>query len=111
MALQKQIYIDNNSGISAEYWKIYKILSEWVSSGDINTNTLSNKITIILEGYLTEQARIDGRDPFMSKTVFTDETEASAYFDPSVLANSNLVTQAYEFVKDNVTDFAGSVDV
>ena len=111
MALQKQIYINNNSGISAEYWKIKKVVSEWISNGTRNTNISSNTITIILEGYLSEQGRIDGRDPFMSKTVITNETEANAYFDPSILQNSSLISQAYEFVKDNVTEFSGALDI
>jgi hypothetical protein len=111
MALQKQIYINNNSGISAEYWKIQKIFSEWISDGVINTGIVSNTITIILEGYLSQQARQDGRDPFMSKTVVTNETDASTYFDPSVFQNSSLMAQAYLYVKDNVTDFAGAIDI
>jgi hypothetical protein len=111
MALQKAIFIDNNSGISAEYWKIKKIYSEWIADGSINTNIFSNTITIILEGYLSQQARIDGRDPFMSRTVVTNETDASSYFDPSVLQNSNLITQAYEYVKDNIVAFDGAIDI
>ena len=47
----------------------------------------------------------------MSKTVITNETEANAYFDPSILQNSSLISQAYEFVKDNVTEFSGALDI
>lgn len=107
MALQKQIYINNNSGISAEYWKIQKVISEWISS----ENQIINTITILLEGYLTEQARLDGRDPFMSKTIVTNESEANVYFNPSILQNSNLITQAYQFIKDNVYEFSDAIDI
>jgi len=107
MALQKQIYINNNSGISAEYWKIQKVISEWISS----ENQVINTITILLEGYLTEQARLDGRDSFMSKTIVTNESEANLYFNPSILQNSNLITKSYEFVKDNVSEFSGAIDI
>lgn len=51
MALQKTI--EHQSGASSTYWKISYVITDYQF----------NRATIIMNGYTTEQARLDNKEP------------------------------------------------
>ena len=99
MALQQ--IIQHPTGTYSQYWKIRSVT--------LNHTEGTGSITV--DGYVSQQAREEGRVPLDSRTV--QITEYSTRFAPAVIdeAGMNEVKAAYIFLKTLVLEFQGSVDV
>ena len=103
MALLKKIYTEDNTGVYAEYWKI----------SEINSNWLTNRIEIILVGFLSEEARFSGRSPLLKRTVTATGDQALQYFSAIVMQPEgiDIIHEAYMYVKGYAQEFYDSQDV
>jgi hypothetical protein len=103
MALLKKIYTEDNTGVYAEYWKI----------SEINSNWLTNRIEIILVGFLSEEARFSGRSSLLKRTVIATGDQALQYFSAIVMQPEgiDIIHEAYMYVKGYAQEFHDSQDV
>jgi hypothetical protein len=100
MALQQ--IIQHPTGTYSQYWKIRTL----------NLNHTAKTGTIILDGYVSEQARLDNKIPLDERiiTVF----DFDVWFAPAVIdaAGMNQVKSAYTFTKSIPNgEFVGSTDI
>ena len=102
MALQQ--IIQHPTGTYSQYWKI--------SQTDLNYFSKTGTIRMI--GYVSEQARQEGKRHLDSRTFEISTENFDTYFIPSVIdpQDINQVKNAYVFIK-SIPDgeFVGSVDV
>lgn len=103
MALLKKIYTEDNTGVYAEYWKI----------SEINSNWLTNRIEIILVGFLSEEAKLSGRSPLLKRTVIATGDQALQYFSAIVMQPEgiDIIHEAYMYVKGYAQEFYDAQDV
>jgi hypothetical protein len=103
MALLKKIYTEDNTGVYAEYWKV----------SEINSNWITNKIEIILVGYLSEEARINEKNPLLKRVVYATGSDAIAYFSAIVMQPEgiDIIHEAYMYVKASSLEFYDAQDV
>jgi len=103
MALLKKIYTEDNTGVYAEYWKI----------SEINSNWLTNRIEIILVGFISEEARFSGKSPLLKRIFTATGDHALQYFSAIVMQPEgiDIIHEAYMYVKGNTSEFYGSQDV
>lgn len=100
MALQQ--IIQHPTGTYSQYWKI-RILS---------LNHTAKTGTVVLDGYVSEQARIDNKIPLDERTI--PVVDFDTWFAPAVIdaARMNEVKSAYLFTKSIAGgEFVGSTDV
>ena len=100
MGLQQ--IIQHPTGTYSQYWKIRTL----------SLNHTAKTGTIILDGYVSEQARIDNKIPLDERTI--PVVDFDTWFAPAVIdaAGMNEVKSAYLFAK-SITDgeFVGATDV
>ena len=100
MALQQ--IIQHPTGTYSQYWKIRTL----------SLNHTAKTGTIILDGYVSEQARLDNKIPLDERTI--PVVDFDVWFAPAVIdaAGMNEVKSAYLFTK-SITDgeFVGSGDI
>ena len=103
MALKKKIYTEDNTGVYAEYWKI----------SEINSNWITNKIEIILSGFVSQEARLQGKNPLLKRSAYATGDQAIQYFSALVMQPEgiDIIREGYLFVKGNTLDFADAEDV
>lgn len=103
MALEKQIYTDDNTGVSATYWKICDLFGDWKG----------RTMFVKLCGYLSAQEKANGRKEVLEKSYSLSGDLFDMYFSPSAMSPEgvNVVSQGYEFVKGHAPDFFDAVDV
>jgi hypothetical protein len=100
MALQQ--IIQHPTGTYSQYWKIRSL----------TLNHTAKTGTIILDGYVSEQARLDNKIPLDERTITVFDFDL--WFAPAVIdaAGMNEVKSAYTFTKSIPNgEFAGSTDV
>jgi hypothetical protein len=90
MALKK--VTETQYGVNCEYWKVTTTNVDW----------FARTATIIVDGFLNEDARIDRKEP-LDKKVYS-------FVDKEFIFNNedNLVAKSYEILKEK--DFSGSED-
>ena len=102
MALQQ--IIQHPTGAYSQYWKI----------SETNLNYISKTGTIKMLGYVSEQARLDGKQNLDFRTFEVSEENFETYFLPSAIdpQDINQVKNAYLYIK-SIPDgeFFGSTDV
>ena len=100
MALQQ--IIQHETGTYSQYWKIRTL----------SLNHTAKTGTIILDGYVSEGARIDNKIPLDERTI--PVVDFDVWFAPAVIdaAGMNEVKSAYLFAK-SIPDgeFVGATDV
>ena len=100
MALQQ--IIQHPTGTYSQYWKIRTL----------SLNHTDKTGTVVLDGYVSEQARIDNKIPLDERTI--PVVDFDTWFAPAVIdaAGMNEVKSAYLFAK-SITDgeFVGATDV
>ena len=100
MALQQ--IIQHPTGTYSQYWKIRTL----------SLNHTAKTGTVVLDGYVSEQARIDNKIPLDERTI--PVVDFDVWFAPAVIdaAGMNEVKSAYLFTK-SITDgeFVGSGDI
>ena len=100
MALQQ--IIQHPTGTSSQYWKIRTL----------SLNHTAKTGTVILDGYVSEQARLDNKIPLDERTI--PVVDFDVWFAPAVIdaGGMNEVKSAYLFTK-SITDgeFVGATDV
>ena len=99
MALQQ--IIQHPTGTYSQYWKIRSVT--------LNHTEGTGSITV--DGYVSQQAREEGKIPLDNRTV--EISEYSTRFAPSVIdaADMNEVKASYLFLKSMIADFYGSTDI
>ena len=100
MALQQ--IIQHPTGTYSQYWKIRTL--------SLNHTTKTG--TVVLDGYVSEGARIDNKIPLDTRSL--DVVDFDLWFAPAVIdaAGMNEVKSAYSFAKSiSGGEFAGSTDV
>ena len=100
MALQQ--IIQHPTGTYSQYWKIRTL----------SLNHTAKTGTVILDGYVSEQARIDNKVPLDERTILV--VDFDVWFAPAVIdaAGMNEVKSAYLFAKSIVGgEFFGATDV
>ena len=100
MALQQ--IIQHPTGTYSQYWKIRTL----------TLNHTAKTGTIILDGYVSEQARLDNKIPLDERTITVFDFDL--WFAPAVIdaAGMNQVKSAYTFTKSIPNgEFVGSTDV
>jgi hypothetical protein len=100
MALQQ--IIQHPTGTYSQYWKIRTL----------NLNHTAKTGTVILDGYVSEQARIDNKIPLDERTI--DVFDFDVWFASAVIdaEGMNEVKSAYDFTKSIPNgEFVGSTDV
>jgi hypothetical protein len=100
MALQQ--IIQHPTGTYSQYWKIRTL----------NLNHTAKTGTVLLDGYVSEQARLDNKIPLDERTI--PVVDFDTWFAPAVIdaAGMNEVKSAYEFTKSIPNgEFVGSTDV
>jgi hypothetical protein len=100
MALQQ--IIQHPTGTYSQYWKIRSL----------TLNHTAKTGTIILDGYVSEQARLDNKIPLDERTITVFDFDL--WFAPAVIdaAGMNEVKSAYTFTKSIPNgEFVGSTDV
>ena len=99
MALQQ--IIQHPTGTYSQYWKIRTL----------SLNHTAKTGTVVLDGYVSEQARIDNKIPLDERTI--PVVDFDTWFAPAVIdaAGMNEVKSAYLFAK-SITDgeFVGATD-
>lgn len=103
MALLKKIYTSDNTGVFAEYWKI----------SEINSNWLTNQIDIKLVGYISQEARNNGRNPLLYRNITATGDQALQYFSVIVMQPEgiDIIHEAYLYVKGHNQEFLDAEDV
>lgn len=103
MALQKTIYTEDNTGCAATYWKICDLFGDWKDE----------TMTIKLCGYLSQSARDNGKNHIMQKSYNLNGHVFRQYFSIEAMSpeGKNVVSQGYEFIKYNASEFIDSEDV
>ena len=100
MGLQQ--IIQHPTGTYSQYWKIRTL----------SLNHTAKTGTVVLDGYVSEQARIDNKIPLDERTI--PVVDFDTWFAPAVIdaAGMNEVKSAYLFAK-SITDgeFVGATDV
>lgn len=101
MALQKTI--EHQSGASSTYWKISYVITDYQF----------NRATIIMNGYTTEQARLDNKEPLEKKVYNIADPEFSTWYATTQLdpLNSNHIKNSYLLVKTIDSQFSDAADV
>lgn len=105
MALQKSI--QSTSGVTTEYWKIKSVKIDYSYSESV-------KITLILDGYLNEQIREENYQPASRKVYIVEDPATWTVLcgtDGKNTNSDNPVKVGYDWIKANIEEFAGSVDV
>ena len=100
MALQQ--IIQHETGTYSQYWKIRTL----------SLNHTAKTGTIILDGYVSEGARLDNKVPLDERTL--DVMDFDTWFAPTVIdaVGMNEVKSAYSFAKSIVGgEFVGATDV
>ena len=100
MALQQ--IIQHPTGTYSQYWKIRTL----------SLNHTAKTGTIILDGYVSEGARIDNKIPLDTRSL--EVVDFDLWFAPAVIdaVGMNEVKSAYSFAKSIINgEFAGAVDV
>ncbi len=100
MALQQ--IIQHPTGTYSQYWKIRTL----------NLNHTAKTGTVLLDGYVSEQARLDNKIPLDERTI--PVVDFDTWFAPAVIdaAGMNEVKSAYIFTKSIPNgEFVGSTDV
>ena len=100
MALQQ--IIQHETGTYSQYWKIRTL----------SLNHTAKTGTIILDGYVSEGARMSNKVPLDERTL--DVMDFDTWFAPTVIdaAGMNEVKSAYSFAKSIVEgEFVGATDV
>jgi hypothetical protein len=102
MALIKKIYTEDNTGVYAEYWKV----------SEINSNWITNKIEIILVGYISEDARRSEKSALLKRVAYATGSDAIAYFSAIVMQPEgiDIIREAYLYVKANSIEFHDAID-
>ena len=100
MALQQ--IIQHPTGTYSQYWKIRTL----------SLNHTAKTGTVVLDGYVSEQARLDNKIPLDERTI--PVVDFDVWFAPAVIdaAGMNEVKSAYLFTK-SITDgeFVGATDI
>ena len=98
MALRQ--IIQHATGTYSEYWKVRSI----------TINHTEKTGTIIVDGYVSQQARNDNKVPLDSRTIPISEYDTR--FSPSITdaLNMNEVKASYLFLK-TTQDFLGAEDI
>ena len=100
MALQQ--IIQHPTGTYSQYWKIRTL----------SLNHTAKTGTVVLDGYVSEQARLDNKIPLDERTI--PVVDFDVWFAPTVIdaEGMNEVKSAYLFTK-SITDgeFVGATDV
>ena len=100
MALQQ--IIQHPTGTYSQYWKIRTL----------SLNHTAKTGTVVLDGYVSEQARLDNKIPLDERTI--PVVDFDVWFAPAVIdaEGMNEVKSAYLFTK-SITDgeFVGSTDI
>jgi hypothetical protein len=100
MALQQ--IIQHPTGTYSQYWKIRTL----------TLNHTAKTGSVILDGYVSEAARLDNKVPLDERTITVFDFDL--WFAPAVIdaAGMNEVKSAYSFAKSITNgEFAGAVDV
>ena len=99
MGLKQKIDTNENTGVSAEYWKIAAISSNWITG----------QATITMFGYLNLEARLANRNPVMMKTVSIKD-RFSEFLSPMQMQQPemDIIRCAYEYIKINEVEFLQS---
>jgi hypothetical protein len=100
MALQQ--IIQHPTGTYSQYWKIRTL----------TLNHTAKTGSVILDGYVSEAARIDNKIPLDERTITVFDFDL--WFAPAVIdsAGMNEVKSAYTFTKSILNgEFVGSTDV
>jgi hypothetical protein len=100
MALQQ--IIQHPTGTYSQYWKIRTL----------TLNHTAKTGSVILDGYVSEAARIDNKIPLDERTITVFDFDL--WFAPAVIdaAGMNEVKSAYTFTKSIPNgEFVGSTDV
>jgi len=100
MALNK--IIQHQSGAYANYWKIK----------ETNLNYVSKSGSIVIDGYVSQEARNENKTPLMSKEVLATNQDFETWFLPVNVdpLNINQVKNSYLFLK-TTQDFLGAEDI
>ena len=103
MALQKKIYTNDNTGVFAEYWKI----------SEINSNWIENKIEIKMVGYISQEARLSGKNSLLNRTITATGDQALQYFSAIVMQPEgiDIIHEAYMYVKGYNSEFLDAQDI
>ena len=100
MALQQ--IIQHPTGTYSQYWKIRTL----------SLNHTAKTGTVILDGYVSEQARLDNKIPLDERTITVFDFDV--WFAPAVIdaEGMNEVKSAYDFTKSIPNgEFVGSTDI
>ncbi len=100
MALQQ--IIQHPTGTYSQYWKIRTL----------SLNHTAKTGTVLLDGYVSEAARLDNKIPLDERTL--PVVDFDTWFAPAVIdaAGMNQVKSAYTFTKSIPNgEFVGSTDV
>jgi len=104
MGFIKRIYTPDNTGCSAEYWKISEINSDWID----------NMITVKLLGFISQQAADEGRSHLLQREFVATGDVALQYFSTLVMQPEgiDILHLAYGFIKGAPnSEFVDAVDV
>lgn len=103
MALEKEIYTEDNTGVSATYWIICDLYGDW------KDKTMFVKLC----GYLSAQDKANGRKEVMEKEYKLSGDLFDLYFSPAAMSpeGANVVSQGYLFVKGHAPEFIDAVDI
>lgn len=102
MALQQ--IIQHETGAYSQYWRVIRT--------DLNYE--SNEAEIELYGYVSEQARLDGKSKLDKRIFNTQGSEFTTYFIPSSIdpQDINQVKNAYLYIKGiSGGEFTSATDV
>ena len=102
MALNKTI--EHISGVNIEYWKIAKV----------DLNYLSYTGSVLLLGYISQEAREQNKVPLETKVVLINNNNFNTWFNLSILdeVNNNQIKNAYNYLKSiEGGEFSNSIDV
>jgi len=100
MALQQ--IIQHPTGTYSQYWKIRTL----------TLNHTAKTGTVLLDGYVSEQARIDNKIPLDERTI--PVVDFDTWFAPAIIdaAGMNEVKSAYLFAKSIADgEFVGATDI
>lgn len=103
MGLLKKVYTEDNTGAYAEYWKVTEINSNW----------LKDRIEITFSGFVSQNARIEGRNPLLRKVIIAENTDARDYFSPTSMQPDgiDIIRNSYVYAKRVDRDFFDAEDI